>query len=694
LKTRIIIFILVLNLLSFRQAFSDDYEIKGDVTVTGILDDVDGNEAKFNEYSDVKDGFYGKAHLEYDSEKYFLDINAEDIGYKTQRYGLEGGKWGSFSLNLYYQQIPQNINFDAMSFYSGIGSDRLTGTPNTNVNTWSNFDYSTERKNYGVGFKLDMIRPFYLNVSLSREDKSGIRPTGAEGGATSFGNTVQLPEPVDYSTDTLKVEAGYARKPFFGALSLFLSDFDNYNKTLDFTNPFVSGNPSDTLTLPPDNEYYKVAFKGGARLPLNSKFDMNLGYSRTRSDSDLLNTYIGSGSLQNISLSDSIFHGRIDTHNYAFSLTSNPLSFLDSKIFYKYYSRNNKSDEITTTDGPETFINNLISYRKNHYGMEFGFRLTAGLCLTTAYTHVMTNRTRDDIPENKDDIYSIDLRWDELEFMSLSIGYEKMHRNADFHAPEVDSSDPDFIETFVRRFDASAQDRDTYKASVDIYPLENLNFSMGFKDKNTRYKSGILGLKSDKRYEFNVDGNYTIKDIVKFTAYYDYERIRYDQFQRALAFNATTGFDPSTPPTPSNYNWDLKQTGESYDYGVGADIYLIRNKLTLRLQHDYIKANGTADFTYLLGTNPLPGDLTQENIDISNWDDYRLETYILKAIYYATKSLFLSAEYAYESYRYNDALLDGYQFTLGDPTNTYLTGAYKDQSFKANIIFVTVSYNF
>jgi len=421
---------------------------------------------------------------------------------------------------------------------------------------------------------------------------------------------------------------------------------------------------------------------------------MNLGYSRTRSDAVVLNTYIGDGSLQTISLSDSVFHGRIDTHNYAFSLTSNPLSFLDAKIFYKYYSKKNKSDEITTTDGLETFTNELLSYRKNRYGMEFGFRLPAKLRLTTAYAHVRTNRTRDDVPENKDDIYSIDLRWNGPDFMSLRIGYEKMRRNAEFQTPGVGPNDPDFIETFVRRFDVSARDRDTYKLSVDIYPLENLNFSIGFEDKNTRYKGGILGLKGDKRYEFNVDGDYTIKNIVKFTAYYDYEKIKYDQFQRSLAFNATTGFDPSTPPTPANFNWDLKQKDENYDYGIAADIYLIRNKLTLRLQHDYIKANGTADFTYLLGTNPLPAGLTQDNIDIPDWDDYTLKTYTLKAVYQAAKKILLAVGYIYQDYRYSDALLDGYRYTIGTPVNTYLTGAYKDQSYKANIVFFSASYTF
>lgn len=140
----------------------------------------------------------------------------------------------------------------------------------------------------------------------------------------------------------------------------------------------------------------------------------------------------------------------------------------------------------------------------------------------------------------------------------------------------------------------------------------------------------------------------------------------------------------------------MKQKDKGYDYGISADIYLIRNKLTLKLRHDYIKSNGTADFTYFLGINPLPPGRTQENIDIPNWDDSTLKTYVVKAVYRATKRIFLSAGYAYEDYSYNDALSDDYRFTLGTATstNTYLTGAYRDQSFKANVIFVAASYRF
>ncbi len=163
-----------------------------------------------------------------------------------------------------------------------------------------------------------------------------------------------------------------------------------------------------------------------------------------------------------------------------------------------------------------------------------------------------------------------------------------------------------------------------------------------------------------------------------------------------MPFNATSGFDPSTPPTPTAFNWDAKQKDKSYGYGFGADIYVIPKRLTLKLQHNYTRSNGDVDFTYHLGDNPLPPGRTQDNIDISNWDDYTLRTYTIKFIYNVTKKVSLSAAYVYEKFTYSDAQLDGYQFvpaTTGT-TGAFLTGAYKAQSYRTDVVYVSIAYRF
>ena len=236
-----------------------------------------------------------------------------------------------------------------------------------------------------------------------------------------------------------------------------------------------------------------------------------------------------------------------------------------------------------------------------------------------------------------------------------------------------------------RRFAYAGQGRDTYKASVDLFPIENFNFSFGYQHKNTDYKE-ILGLRSDRRDEFEISTDYAIGKIAKLYGFIDYESIRFNQVGQRTEAIATPG------------NWDAKQKDRSWGYGIGTEIYVIPKKLSLIFQHDYLKSNGNVDLTLdpvLFAASGIAG-ANNDIIDIMNWDDYTKYSVKIKAVYNFTKSLTALIGYAYERYNFKDAQLDGYNFTpTGGTTNTgFLTGAYKDQSYKANLIFGGMTYKF
>ena len=687
---------LIFSMASFSAALAEDDKLSGEVSATGTLTSVGGSKAKFNEYRDVRDGVYGDVKLKYEDEKYHMDLSAQDMGYDTQRYSIRGGVWGDFKVDLNYDELPHNITYDAKTFYSGAGSSNLTyptQPPSTNTNSWSTFDYSTKRKNLSGGFQLDKLKPFFFDVSASSEQKTGTYPIGAAG-TTPGGIDIELPAPVDYRTDTVNMAAGYIRNPLRVSLGHMYSSFSNNNLNLNFRNPATANTSSatDTFTLPPDNYDYKVNLIGSLRLPMNSKLDMKVAMGSSKSDANLLTSYVADvpGGLTNIALNKSTFNGRVDTRNLAMSLTSKPLAFLDGRLFIKYDERENKSDQIAITDAtqsPATFTNTLFDYRKVKYGAELGFRLPAKFYLNTNYSYGTISRLRDDIPENRDNTYGAELKWTGLDFMAARVGYERLDRKADFEAPAVPS-----IETYIRRFEAAAKYQDTYKASLDFFPIENLNFSLSYRYKETNYPDTILGLTGEKHDEFAIDADYLIGEWVRLFAFFDYERIRQEQFQR----QTTTAFDPSLPPSTTNFNWTANQKDETYSYTVGTDIFIIKDKLTLRLQHSYLESNGSVDYTYLLGGNPLPLGRTQDNIDLSNLDDYKLRYYLVKLTYNINKASSVAVGYAYEKYIYSDAQYDGYQYvpaTTGT-NGAYLTGAYNDPSYESHIVFLTVSYRF
>jgi MtrB/PioB family decaheme-associated outer membrane protein len=663
------ILVLVICFIPFSRAFTEETLFEGEISAVGKYIGVDGGEggrAKFTEYRDLRESgvFYLRGRLNYDTPDYFLRFDMQDPGYDTQYYNLEGGMYGKFKYDLFYKEIPHNITFDARTFFLGAGHDTLVGAPNTNAATWNTFDYSYERRQYGGGMKLNLIKPFFFNASFQREEREGIKPTGAAG-TSPGGIAVELPEPVDYLTNNLKLETGYAKNPLFLSLMYLYSDFNNSNTVLNFTNPATAA--QDIFSLPPDNTYHKGAFKGGLKLPFNSRFSTNIGFSRGRSETSAFPTLTGGRT---------DFDGKVNTFNYDLILTSSPVAFLDAKVFYKYYKRDNRSDEV-----PQVGLEGFLDYKIRNYGGEIGFRLPARLYLKGGYQYLKTEREfqkdpAEVLPLNRDNIYFAELKWSGLDFMDLRLGYEKLDRES--------AQDPNQVS---KMYAYSTQDRDTFKASVDVFPFENLNFGFEYRHRKAEYTDTIFGLKGDKRDEIGSNVAYTLGKTAKLYGNVDFGLIEFDPDLVRLA-------------TGPDFPWKARQRDRTFAYGLGTEIYAIPNKLTFVFQHDYLKSNGHVDFTIdpglFVAANGLAG-ANNESVDVKRSEDYILYSLKIKAIYSFTKSLAASLGYAYERFNYKDDQLDGYVFVpSGGVTSNgaFLTGAYKNQSYKAHVVFGGVTFKF
>jgi len=679
---------------------SQEGKISGDITITGVVREGKDQSAKFNEYRDIRDGVYGSINLQYDAPKQFLFFESKDIGYDTQSYSLEGGRWDAFRVKAYYDEIPHNFTYDARTMYSGVGTSNLTypgATPSTNPDGWSTFDYSIKRKNLGAGLKLDYFNPFYLDINADQQKKKGIYPLAAAG-TSPGGIAIELPTNVDYLTSSFKAETGYSTKPLFVAVNYFYSRFENGDGLQNFRNPATANTAAatDTVFFPPENDYQKFGLKGGVALPFNSRFSLDLNSSRARSSARMANSYvadvtaaasnIGIRGLTGITTSNSHFNGNVSTDQLNVALTSNPKPFLDAKIFYKYYNKDNKSDVITTIDGATVLNNHLFDYRKNIYGVETGVKLPAKFSINAAYNFTKTERAREDIPKNRDNLIDLGVKWSGLRFMNAKVGYEYLDRAAEFAVPMT--AVPTSFEPWVQRFDAAAQTRNTYKASVEFFPLDTLSLNIGYKFKHSNYKDTILGLNDSKVNQVDADFDWQVHKRIRLFGYFDFEQRTKNQIQR----QATTYTDPASTPTAANFNWRSDAKENSYGYGIGTDITIIQDKLTLNLAHYSIQADGTIDYTYLLGALPLPAGQTQDNIDLGSWDDYHLNNFVAKLTYQVTKMVSLTAAYAYESYSYGDAQYNGYLYVPG--TTGYLTGAYSDPSYQAHVGFLSVNVKF
>jgi hypothetical protein len=573
-----------------------------------------------------------------------------------------------FKYSLFYDETPHNITFGAKSAYSGIGGNSLTNDVSNAALPLNSFDYKTKRTTYGGSFEGSFNTPFFFGAKVDRSEVNGILPTG-----TAFGQ-VELPLPINYSTDNLYLETGYRTRTVIFKVDGTLSQFENHNGPwLSFEQPF-GGGPTN-YTLPPDNTYYKVGGSLMVRLPLNSSFVARGSYAKLENNQNLIET-------------GQSFKGDVNNTSVSSALASNPFSPLNLRLFYNFFERDNSSTSLANYGGIPT---TRFDYIKQSTGIDIGYRLPVKTRADAGYEYQSVIRTREDGTETRDHTVYVQLKNSFLDWMSGKVRYEHLIRNSDTASPAsiADPNDRFFIDNF-RRFDVADKTQDKVKVGIEFQPLNNLDLGVEYNFKHNSYDNplqdtlfndidhtplgnSLLGVQSDTRHELYVDANYAVS-IVKLNGYFDLELV--ERKMNAHEIEAGT------------FDWSSKREDTSYTYGFKADVDIIKDVLTAQAGWRYEKAYGSNDFSF-----PAAAVLPVPVQNISALDNFVRQTLTAKFGYHVTKQILVDFGYTYERLKYDDDAWRAYQLANPD-IGVFLTGAYANPNYEAHLGFLTLTYKF
>jgi hypothetical protein len=526
----------------------------------------------------------------------------------------------------------------------------------------------------------------------------------------SFGKTVELPLPVDDHTTNVNVLLGWKNKQFYTALGGGFSEYTNQAEFTRFQDPATTGATQafGTLTGPPDNRSWSLNFTGTAKLPLSSVFAFNAGYQKNTSQTTLLNTIetgtAAAPTVTALGLSRPAFNGDVEYFNVGANLTSNPMKNLTTKLYFKYLDRSDNSDYVTFTNPSSpasgSVTNALFSYNKTSAGAEGTYRFLSNLKGIIGYDFTETRReggenfftsptptalSVNNVPFTVDNTFRAQMVYNPFGWLGMHLKYQKLYRGSDTELQPITNT-ANIVPDNVTRFDVGKLNQDMFKLTADITPTEALDVSFEYAYKLDDYNSTVLGMQKAEENEFIVDGSYVWKGM-KFFAFFDYDVSYTNQTQRT----GTTA--PSLPPTTTNYNWNADLQNNNYAYGVGTSFPIIKDKLAFSLQYDFEKNNGTANFTSQSFTAAQTAlGINNGTIDIGPWDDYTRQSISARLMYDYNKSFGLAFGYLYSQFRLNDGQLNGYQYVAPGPS--YLSGAYTDGSYRANVYYVRAMYRF
>ena len=721
------IFTCMLSLLLIPYAYAEDKLFSGGIFLGGRALNLDRQSAKFNEYGALTPGLFGGGDVAYDSDTYHFTAEGAYLAEDDMYLKVKGGKWGVFKYSLFYNEFPHNLSFKDRTIFVNPGSDHLTlagpaATIPRNSALWpsTSFDYKIRRKDTGGSFDLSAIKPFFFNVEANQLRREGQVPWGAPTATLGFGNTVEFPVAVDNTTTNINLLGGWKNKQFYAALGGGYSRFNNHAEYTRYTDPFATLGSGATATIvgAPDNKSWNLKFTGTAKLPYASTFALTAGFTNNTSTTRILNTIEDGVApvlpfVRTIGLSRTTFNGDVQYWNIGATLTSNPWKDLTTKIYLKYFDKKNRSDFVTfSVPGSLPVSTEQFDYQKTNVGVEASYRFLKNLKGILGYDFTdVRRRVREQegsvqlpIPDTWDHKLLAQLNYNPLDWLGGRLKYERLYRgsNTNFAFP-ADPTNTDLLtgspnqnnvlQNNLRRFDATNKVQDMVKFTADIAPLQNLDFAIEYAYKFDNYYKDILGLQEAKRNEFILDGAYDLKGI-KFFAFFDYDKSSTKQQSRNVSPAAGSNANPGSGVVNANsYNWAVTLDNSNYAYGIGTSFPIVRNKLTVILQYDFEKNNGTADFTSQFLSSAR---LNQSNIDITPFDDYTRQSVSARLRYDAGNNLTFVLGYLYSQFRYNDAQVNGYQYTMptAGAVNTYLTGAYTDQSYKTNTVYIRTMYRF
>jgi MtrB/PioB family decaheme-associated outer membrane protein len=677
MKKQYLVVAVLSTLLLPNVCFTAEADVSGGVKLGARVVDDSDESAKYQEYRDLDDDILGKIWLDAFKGSYFFGLKGKNIGLDDQSYKLFGGKYGQFKYNFEYDETLHNYAFDAKTPYYGVGHDTLTYSGAVPaVANWTDFDFSVERKKYGGELEISLGSPFYFNIGVERQETNGVRPLVL---GNFFPDAVEIPEPIDHTTDNFSIRAGYSSENYLVEIYGLLSSFDNENSYVSRED--LSGFlPPDTMYfagLAPDNDYEKLGLKfAWKHLPFNSALAAGASYSTLENDLKINPELL----VANPAYTQT-FSGDISYTNLSTTLSSRPAKGLNTKFYFRYLDKENDASAVST-NSDNTY--EKFEYDKTNAGVEVGYRLPKKTKLTAGYDYADTNRNdRPEFAGTTDNSFSVNIRNSLLEFMSVKLQYQHLNRDYDTDSADLlnldDPPDPN-SDISVSDFDVNGKDMDEVKIGVEIYPTDNFDLGLEYTYTSNDYDTpdeaqpdgeiaGVRAREKDDRNAFYLDFLWRLPRQIRLSGFAGYE-------DREVESQIQNGASPYTQDVEDDF----------WTYGLTGKMPFLNNRLDLIVDWEYQKSDGESDF-----------GIDSTLVDIGSVSDYTLQRLKAKVVYAFTDQMDIMIGYQYEKYKYKDFAYEGFMYdttSLGIFPTLFFSGAYADPDYETNLGYVMVKYTF
>ncbi len=642
----------------------------------------DGDAARYERYRDLGNGlFIERAHVTRERNGWFLDVAADHLGRRDQRYLIDISRPGAFKSWFLWDQIPMLLSRTTRTLFTGVGSGVLEIDNTLQAQVQANpaaiapifsqfgigFETRTRRHIAEGGVEYTTSHALTVTAKVRRTDRDGTIPYGGSFGHSSL---VELPAPTSHTLTEADAGAEFVHDPLLLRAGYTGSFFHNDVTSVVFDNPFraidsASASSRGRLTLAPTNSYNGVNGLASVRLPHRSRASAFVSVGRLTDAGDPIVPQTINAALSPAPLPRTTVNGDARTTALNLTFVSRPTRYLDVSAGYRQYDFDNRTPEFTMTE--RVSYDNAVTavvppVQSEPFGVvrhtvDADLKLTPidGVSAGVGFTRLSEDRTHRIFESTTDNVVRVTLDTLSQQRFTLRTKYEHaQRRGVGIEAGELELAAIG-EQPGMRHFDIAARNRNRVTLLGSVMPVENVGVTLSVAAGKDDYLQSLFGLRDNTHRVYGAGVDITPTERIVLGTSYSYER--YNALSRSRQANPGEQFDD-----PSR-NWATDATDRAHSWVVNAEIGKIADKVDLRFNYDFSRARALYDYL----TGPVPDRTLPEEVVVTTTLPppaglpptlSELQRGTVDITYALRSHLSLGLSYWHERYRVNDFTLD------------------------------------
>jgi len=671
------------------------FDVIGRGTVFGSGSD----EARFQRYRDLRDGgTVDVFRYRKDTDSKYVNVSADHIGYRDQRYAASYNKYGKLKATFEWNQIPIFFSQTTATLFSeaspGVfllsdaiqsGVQNKTTTLAAAVGQAQPFDLRARRDIFDLRLTYSATRNLDLNLTVKNTTRNGNQPWA---GTFGFSDAVELPVPIDTRTTEIGTSAEWTNERGMARVGYDGSFFRNNVSTLVWDNPQritdspTAGPLQGRMALWPNSDLNAVTANGLLKLPRNSRATAYVQVGNWTQNDALIPFTINSA-LPPISLDRPTADAKAVVTAMTYTFSSKPANSVWVSARYRSYDFDNRTPvfHVAKTVAYDTTASPFAeggtspyAFTRRTFDADASFTPIPFTALRVGYTREQLNQTFRTFDTTTENTVRLSADATGVSWLTLRGVYEHAKRvGTGFDEQTLDDIGEQIS---LRQFDISDRNTDRFSAIVQMMPTSSLSFNGTVSAGREDRPETVFGLRSNDSRGYSVGMDFVPRDAVSFGMSYEFER--YSAVQASRQANPGPQFNDPTR------DWTTDSADNAHTVSADLDLIKLWPKTDLRFAYNRSRARST--YIYGLAPNsslpavvqlpPVVNELQRGTVDLR---------------YYITRHLAAGFAYWFDKYSVNDfALGQETGSTLAQPS--FLTIGYLYRPYTANLVMGRLTY--